>query len=332
MPFMADFWEFEPQTNGWTRKAQYSGTARRYAVGFAIGNKGYAGTGNDGVYRNDFWEYTPDGFRVGLLNGAEFCAGSSVNIPFTIAEACNSGNVFTAQISDSLGSFANPVDIGSKNGMVSDTISGTLPTTAANGYKYKIRVQSNNPVNSSVDNLYKISIYSTTVPGIVSGGTTISLGATTDTLRLSGNVGSILKWQKQLDGAGYADISSSTGLIYYIETPNAAGTWDYRAVVKNGACITEQSSITSVAVALGSVTRTWTGGTDEKWNKSGNWNPSGVPGATDDVIIPVTAPNMPVVKVQGLQCNNILIQNGAGLDINPGFILTINGQIIIEGQ
>src|SRR5258708_1291783 len=53
-----DFWEYDQGSNTWTQKANFGGTARESASGFAIGTKGYIGTGWDssGV-RNDFWEY-----------------------------------------------------------------------------------------------------------------------------------------------------------------------------------------------------------------------------------------------------------------------------------
>jgi len=327
-----DFWEFDPSINSWIQKADFSGTARYPAVGFSIGDKGYIGTGSTDDYtlEKDFWEYIPDGFRVGLLESNSLCSGSSVIIPFTLNTPCNPGNVFTAQLSDSLGSFTVSIDIGSLNGTYSDTIHGTLPVIPTNGYKYRIRIQSSDPPDISVDNMYNLSIYQATSPGIVSGGTTISLGLLTDTLILSGNVGSILKWQKQLNGGGYADISATTGLIHYIETPTATGTWDYRTIIKNGACNTESSTPTSVVVVSGPIVRSWTGGIDEKWNTAGNWSPTGVPRPQEDVIIPVTAPNMPVVKLQGLSCNNILIQDGATLTINPGIVLTVNGNITTE--
>ena len=186
-----DLWEYDPLSNTWTIKADFRGTPRLSAVGFSTGNKGYLGTGDDGIYTKDFWEYTPDGFRTGLLKTDNYCAGSIVSVPFTLSIPCYAGNIFTAQLSDSSGSFANPIDIGNLNGMYSDTISGTLPLLATNGYKYRIRVQSSNPLNASIDNLYNLSIYSATIPGIVSGGTTISLGSLTDTLMLTGNSGSI---------------------------------------------------------------------------------------------------------------------------------------------
>jgi len=57
--YMNDFWEYDPNTNAWTQKANFGGTARYGAVGLSIGNKGYAGLGYDGATRNDFWEYDP---------------------------------------------------------------------------------------------------------------------------------------------------------------------------------------------------------------------------------------------------------------------------------
>ena len=43
----------------WTQKANFTGTGRSGAVGFAIGSKGYIGTGNADAYTKDFWEYNP---------------------------------------------------------------------------------------------------------------------------------------------------------------------------------------------------------------------------------------------------------------------------------
>jgi thiamine pyrophosphokinase len=78
------------------------------------------------------------------------------------------------------------------------------------------------------------------------------------TTQLPGNAGSVLNWQKQLDGGGYNEISATTGLKYDLKTP--------------------------------------------------------------------------AVQVQGLGCSNILIHAGAALTIDPGIVLTVNGQFTIEGQ
>ena len=44
-------------TNTWTQKADLGGTARRGAVGFSTGSKGYIGTAWN--ITKDFWEYDP---------------------------------------------------------------------------------------------------------------------------------------------------------------------------------------------------------------------------------------------------------------------------------
>lgn len=68
-PYHKDFWEYNSSANTWTQKANFGGTdgttfsdgiVRASAVGFAIGTKGYVGTGYDGtIYYNDLWEYDP---------------------------------------------------------------------------------------------------------------------------------------------------------------------------------------------------------------------------------------------------------------------------------
>ena len=51
-----DLYRYSPATNSWTAMAPMPASGRRGAVGFAVGGKGYLGTGS---YSNDFWEYNP---------------------------------------------------------------------------------------------------------------------------------------------------------------------------------------------------------------------------------------------------------------------------------
>jgi len=60
--YLKDFWEYDPATNTWTKKADFGGTGRMAAVGFSIGNRGYIGTGwqqDSSSFYSDFWEYEP---------------------------------------------------------------------------------------------------------------------------------------------------------------------------------------------------------------------------------------------------------------------------------
>ncbi len=55
-----DLWEYDPITNNWTGRTPFPGICRGFTMSFAIGSKGYCGTGSDGMnWLNDFWEYDP---------------------------------------------------------------------------------------------------------------------------------------------------------------------------------------------------------------------------------------------------------------------------------
>jgi hypothetical protein len=61
--YYKDLWEYNPATNVWTEQDDLPGTgtvARKDAVGFTIGSKGYVGTGLNGTtYYADFYEFNP---------------------------------------------------------------------------------------------------------------------------------------------------------------------------------------------------------------------------------------------------------------------------------
>ncbi len=74
------------------------------------------------------------------------CAGSNVLIPFTVSGgALNFGNVFTAELSDNLGNFTNPVPIGTLTYWNSGMIIGTIPINTTISIFYKIRVVASDP-------------------------------------------------------------------------------------------------------------------------------------------------------------------------------------------
>ena len=66
-PFVVtnDFWEYDPQNDAWTRKADFPGIGRGYTLGFSIGSTGYLGlgitaiTGQNSVIAKDLYEYNP---------------------------------------------------------------------------------------------------------------------------------------------------------------------------------------------------------------------------------------------------------------------------------
>jgi N-acetylneuraminic acid mutarotase len=58
--YLNDFYEFDPGTNDWVKKADFPGGPRYEAVAFGIGDFGYLGTGFDGSNAlKDFYRYDP---------------------------------------------------------------------------------------------------------------------------------------------------------------------------------------------------------------------------------------------------------------------------------
>lgn len=72
------------------------------------------------------------------------CAGGNVLVPFSTTGTFGSGNVFTAQLSNALGQFTNPINIGSIPVNIG-FVPATIPANANFGFLYKIRVVSSNP-------------------------------------------------------------------------------------------------------------------------------------------------------------------------------------------
>jgi hypothetical protein len=91
-----------------------------------------------------------------------FCAGQSLSVPYTTAGTFNSGNTFTAQLSDASGSFSSPVSIGSASGTGSGTLNCILPAGTASAGGYRIRVTGSNPATTGTSN--PTDMYVRTVP------------------------------------------------------------------------------------------------------------------------------------------------------------------------
>lgn len=68
------------------------------------------------------------------------CAGNSFLLSYTVTGFFGSGNIFTAQLSNASGSFANPVNIGSTTGTGSGIINCVIPPATFSGNNYLVRV------------------------------------------------------------------------------------------------------------------------------------------------------------------------------------------------
>lgn len=94
---------------------------------------------------------------TGAVAGSPFLFSPSVpdpliSIPYTTSGTFNSGNNFTAELSDANGSFATPSFLGSIPATTSGNINVNLPSNTPAGTGYRIRVKSSNPALIGADN------------------------------------------------------------------------------------------------------------------------------------------------------------------------------------
>lgn len=144
----------------WTAPAAGAGTVSFYvATNIANGNGSDSG---DEIYTNVFTlteTVAATSITAATILATAFCVGANAQVSYSATGTFNSGNVFTAQLSNASGSFASPVNIGTLNSTTAGNINATIPTGAAAGSGYKIRVIASNPATTGLEsNAFNISI------------------------------------------------------------------------------------------------------------------------------------------------------------------------------
>ncbi len=218
--------------------AQRGGSYRYdYLNGIALADSGKiiitGSIGDTAWFSNFFLNYkgSPGGYdyyvakirsdiNTGTITGLPSCAGSAVTVPYTANIPFNAGNVFTAQLSDAQGRFANAVNIGTVSSTVSGSIAAVIPANTPNGTGYRIRVISSDSARTGGDNGIDLSIWGVTSATITSSGTEF---CSYDSLLLTAaNVpGYSYQWKK-----GSTNIAGATSPTYY-----AKATGDYKVII-----------------------------------------------------------------------------------------------------
>lgn len=126
------------------------------------------------------------------ISDTAFCGNDTFHLNYSTTYPFQSGNIFTAQLSDASGSFTSPVTIGNVTATTGGTIVCTVPSNVLAGTGYRVRVISSNPANTSGIN--SVNLDMTPAPNIagasnspVCEGKTIQLTASSTTTGVSYN-------------------------------------------------------------------------------------------------------------------------------------------------
>ncbi|MFN0187528.1 MAG: SprB repeat-containing protein, partial [Bacteroidia bacterium] len=133
-------------------------------------------------------------FNVGPISGSPFCISDDnaavVNVPYAYGGTFNPGNILTAQLSSSTGSFASPINIGTLSTTVTaGSITASIPAGTASGTGYRIRVVSSDPIATSNNNGVNLTIDK--VVAVASNSGPVCAGLS---LQLFSNGGTTYSW------------------------------------------------------------------------------------------------------------------------------------------
>jgi hypothetical protein len=230
------------------------------------------------------------------------CAGNSIDVAFHSTGSYAPNNIFTLQMSDGSGSFANPLVLGSINDTtVSSVITAVVPggiTAGINSYKLRV-ISSNTAVTGAT------SDSSLAVIGAANNLTdsTIYLNCYNDTYNL------------------LQIYNISNGGVWNIPTPNAVepGNYKYYLAAQGGACSDTAEINVQLEVAL------WTGVVSTNWHDAANWNILKVPTASTHVIIQNGTPNTCIISDANAVAASVQAKSAANFKIINNRNITIKG-------
>ncbi|MCX6181665.1 MAG: gliding motility-associated C-terminal domain-containing protein [Bacteroidetes bacterium] len=100
---------------------------------------------------------------------------------------------------------------------------------------------------SDVSTAALVTVFPTTVAGTLLGDTTICTGINSGTLTLSGNVGSVVRWESSTNN--FATTTTINNITSTLNYTNLNTTTKYRVVVQSGVCAAATSAVATVTVS-----------------------------------------------------------------------------------
>lgn len=182
--------------------------------------------------------------------------GDSVLVSFTTPGSMsasthfNSENTFTAQLSNSAGSFATPINLGTlKTAALSGTVEGFIPPNLPTGSGYRIRVVSNLPISIPVNNGTNITINQFKIAPAPSQ---VMTTAGTGTLLSATGLGvTSYQWgYYTILGGPITDLAGKTSSTYTPKGPDFPGAGTYSLVCRmtTSGCGTNYSNYVAIYI------------------------------------------------------------------------------------
>lgn len=239
-----------------------------------------------------------------ITGNLSICSGSSTTLTATGA-TLQTGATYQWGTGATVGS-----------GVITGQTSASITVSPTSSTTYWVRVKDNNsPCNAYTNSRsVNVTVYAPTVAGTLStSNATICKNTQPNTITLTGNTGSVLKWQYASNNAftvGVMDIANTATTLTGAQMGTLSATRYYRAVVKNGACLVENTTPIQITVPA-AVT----------YNGS-SW--SATPSSTTPVVI-----NGNLVLNSSLNVCSCQITNSATVRVTTGNSLVVQNDLSI---
>jgi hypothetical protein len=207
--------------------------------GVALANKG----NTDGFLA----KYSSNSISIATLSKQEFCKGEDINVICSTKGAYGPSNIFSVELSDATGNFADPVTIGTLTAISADTIIAQIPLLAPTGTKYRMRIVSSDPFISGPENNLNLTIYPLPNQYNLTGGGSFCVGGSGKVIGLEDSQTGMV-YQLQLNGKNIGKTINGTGEAISFGNQSNSGT--YTVIATNTKTLCSQSMGTNAIITI----------------------------------------------------------------------------------
>jgi hypothetical protein len=174
-----------------------------------------------------------------------FCANETTTVSLVSNGVFNAGNIYSAQVSDALGSFTAAVSIGTLTSTSAGTLSltATLPSTLIAGTNYRIRVLSSNQSIIGTDNGTNFTVTASPTITAVSNTSLICVGQTAS---LTANGANTFTWNTAATTSVIV-VSPTVTTSYTVTGTDANGCANASTITQSVSACTGMNNLSSYA-------------------------------------------------------------------------------------
>ena len=172
-----------------------------------------------------------------------YCQGEIFNLSFSVFGEFQSGNTFSIQLSNKIGSFTSPTTIGTLKSDKPAIVNCTIPANTVSGSGYRIRVVGSSPSTLGADNGTDISINILPRPKIV-GSATSCLNNMVTQFSIQPIPRSFYKWFPISNGTILGRDDSST--VEVLWKNSGIDTLKVRVTDSNSGCVGDTNLVVTI--------------------------------------------------------------------------------------